>query len=298
MSTRRYNFNHRHSELIRLAKEDIPEVVSRALREDLGGHINIDNDITANLLPKYVIACAQILTHEKGIFCGKDWIQAIFNTLNQTVNINWYIKDGEKMIPGQLLFEIEGPARILVICERTILNFIQTLSGVSTKVHYYVSLLNNTNTKLLDTRKTIPGLRTALKYAVICGGGNNHRIGLSEAFLIKENHIITIGSIHKSIKMALSIFPNYPIEIEVESIQELIQAIHAGADIIMLDNFSFDEINQAIKINNGRVALEVSGNINDLEVTKIAQIGIDYISIGDLTKNIRSIDMSMRLILK
>ncbi|MXP51155.1 carboxylating nicotinate-nucleotide diphosphorylase [Pantoea sp. SoEX] len=298
MSTRRYNFRDRYQELIKLVKQDIQESVSRALQEDLGEQLNVYNDITANLLPKNVIVYAQILNHEEGIFCGVDWVQTVFNLLNQQVNINWYIKDGQKIIPGQLLCEIEGSARILVICERTILNFIQTLSGVATKTNYYVSLLDNTNTKLLDTRKTLPGLRTALKYAVACGGGNNHRIRLSDAFLIKENHIITIGSIHKAIKMALSMFPHYPIEIEVESIKELIQAIDAGADIIMLDNFSLEEINDAVKVNNGRVALEVSGNVNDEIITEIAKTGVDYISIGDLTKNIHSIDMSIRLKMK
>ncbi|PPI87981.1 nicotinate-nucleotide diphosphorylase [Candidatus Pantoea edessiphila] len=298
MSIQRYNLSKRHDDLMQLAKKGIRENIAMALKEDLGGQINVNNDITANLLPKDKNAYAHIITHETGIFCGKDWVEAIFDQLNQSVNLVWHIKDGQKMIPEQLLVEIEGSARTIVTSERTILNFIQLLSGVSTKVNYYVALLNNTNAKLLDTRKTLPGLRTALKYAVICGGGNNHRIGLSDAFLIKENHIIAIGSIQKAVKSASLAFPDYPIEVEVETIEELIQAINAGVDIVMLDNFNLKLISEAVKINKGRVILEVSGNINESLITNIARTGIDYISVGDITKNIRAIDISMRLKLK
>ncbi|PPI88657.1 nicotinate-nucleotide diphosphorylase [Candidatus Pantoea edessiphila] len=292
------DLNRRYYELIELLKKDIPQVVIRALKEDLGGQIDVSNDITSNLLPTNIKAFARIITREVGIFCGKRWVKEIFNQLNQNITIIWHVTDGQKITPGQLLFEIEGSARILLTAERTVLNFIQTLSGISTKVSYYASLLKNSSTKLLDTRKTLPGLRTALKYAVICGGGINHRIGLSDAFLIKENHIIAIGSIKKAIKKAISIFPDNLIEIEVESIDELIQAINAGAHIVMLDNFGLEEIHQAVKFNKGRVILEVSGNINDFFIKNIAKSGVDYVSVGDLTKNICSIDMSMRIKIK
>ncbi|PPI86605.1 carboxylating nicotinate-nucleotide diphosphorylase [Candidatus Pantoea edessiphila] len=289
--------NH-YIELTKLVKKDIPKTVMRALEEDLGGEININNDITVNILPKNSKAYAQIITNEEGIFCGTDWVKEIFKQLHQSVNLTWHVEERQKIKPKQLLIEIEGSSRAIITSERTILNFIQTLSGVATKVSHYVSLINNTNTKLLDTRKTLPGLRTALKHAVICGGGNSHRVGLSDAFLIKENHIIAIGSIQKAIESARSMLPDNTIEVEVESIAELIQAINAGADIIMLDNFDFEKTKQAIKINNKRVPLELSGNINDCLISKLAQIGIDYISIGDFTKNICSLDMSMRLKIK
>ncbi|MDF8726605.1 carboxylating nicotinate-nucleotide diphosphorylase, partial [Escherichia coli] len=190
--------------------------------------------------------------------------------------------------------ELEGPSRVLLTGERTALNFVQTLSGVASKVRHYVELLEGTNTQLLDTRKTLPGLRSALKYAVLCGGGANHRLGLSDAFLIKENHIIASGSVRQAVEKASWLHPDAPVEVEVENLEELDEALKAGADIIMLDNFETEQMREAVKRTNGKALLEVSGNVTDKTLREFAETGVDFISVGALTKHVQALDLSMR----
>lgn len=294
MASRRYDPDHRRQELIKRIEQDIPEAVARALREDLGGEVDADRDITALLLPEDKQAEAQIITREAGVFCGKRWVQEVFIQLGNKVTIVWHVEEGQNVAADQLLFELKGPARLLLTAERTALNFVQTLSGVATEVSRYVDLLDGSETQLLDTRKTLPGLRTALKYAVLCGGGSNHRLGLSDAFLIKENHIIASGSVRKAVEKALWLAPDVPVEVEVESMQELQDAIDAGADIIMLDNFSFEMMHEAVLITDKRALLEVSGNVTEATLPQIAKTGVDFVSVGALTKHVRAMDLSMR----
>ncbi|EJL89808.1 carboxylating nicotinate-nucleotide diphosphorylase [Pantoea sp. GM01] len=294
MATRRYDPDHRRQELIKRIEQDIPEAVARALQEDLGGEVDADRDITALLLPAEKQAVAQVITREVGVFCGKRWVEEVFIQLGNKVSINWHVEDGQTLVADQLLFELSGPARLLLTAERTALNFVQTLSGVATEVSRYVALLQGSNTQLLDTRKTLPGLRTALKYAVLCGGGNNHRLGLSDAFLIKENHIIASGSVRNAVEKALWLSPDVPVEVEVESLTELQDAIDAGADIIMLDNFSLEMMHEAVALTNKRALLEVSGNVTETTLPHIAHTGVDYVSVGALTKHVRALDLSMR----
>lgn len=294
MATRRYDPDHRRQELIKRIEQDIPEAVARALQEDLGGEVDADRDITALLLPAEKQAVAKVITREAGVFCGKRWVEEVFIQLGNKVTVSWHVEDGQALVADQLLFEITGPARLLLTAERTALNFVQTLSGVATEVSRYVALLAGSETQLLDTRKTLPGLRTALKYAVLCGGGNNHRLGLSDAFLIKENHIIASGSVRNAVEKALWLSPDVPVEVEVESLAELQDAIDAGADIIMLDNFSLEMMHEAVALTNKRALLEVSGNVTETTLPQIAQTGVDYVSVGALTKHVRALDLSMR----
>ncbi|ORM64102.1 nicotinate-nucleotide diphosphorylase [Pantoea rodasii] len=294
MASRRYDPDHRRQELIKRIEQDIPEAVARALQEDLGGEVDADRDITALLLPAEKQAEAQIITREAGVFCGKRWVQEVFIQLGNKVTIAWHVEDGQTVVADQLLFELKGPARLLLTAERTALNFVQTLSGVATEVSRYVALLDGSETQLLDTRKTLPGLRTALKYAVLCGGGSNHRLGLSDAFLIKENHIIASGSVRKAVENAMWLQPDVPVEVEVESLKELQDAIDAGADIIMLDNFSFEMMHEAVVLTNKRALLEVSGNVTEATLPQIAKTGVDFVSVGALTKHVRAMDLSMR----
>ncbi|UVC30106.1 carboxylating nicotinate-nucleotide diphosphorylase [Pantoea sp. SOD02] len=294
MATRRYDPDHRRQELIKRIEQDIPEAVARALQEDLGGEVDADRDITALLLPAEKQAVAKVITREAGVFCGKRWVEEVFIQLGNKVALTWHVEDGQTLVADQLLFELTGPARLLLTAERTALNFVQTLSGVATEVSRYVALLAGSETQLLDTRKTLPGLRTALKYAVLCGGGNNHRLGLSDAFLIKENHIIASGSVRNAVEKALWLSPDVPVEVEVESLTELQDAIDAGADIIMLDNFSLEMMHEAVALTNKRALLEVSGNVTETTLPQIAQTGVDYVSVGALTKHVRALDLSMR----
>ncbi|MBD9643899.1 MULTISPECIES: carboxylating nicotinate-nucleotide diphosphorylase [Pantoea] len=294
MATRRYDPDHRRQELIKRIEQDIPEAVARALQEDLGGEVDADRDITALLLPAEKQAVAKVITREAGVFCGKRWVEEVFIQLGNKVTLNWHVEDGQALVADQLLFELTGPARLLLTAERTALNFVQTLSGVATEVSRYVALLAGSETQLLDTRKTLPGLRTALKYAVLCGGGNNHRLGLSDAFLIKENHIIASGSVRNAVEKALWLSPDVPVEVEVESLTELQDAIDAGADIIMLDNFSLEMMHAAVALTHKRALLEVSGNVTETTLPQIAQTGVDYVSVGALTKHVRALDLSMR----
>ncbi|MEA5102372.1 carboxylating nicotinate-nucleotide diphosphorylase [Pantoea sp. S18] len=294
MATRRYDPDHRRQELIKRIEQDIPEAVARALQEDLGGEVDADRDITALLLPAEKQAVAKVITREAGVFCGKRWVEEVFIQLGNKVTITWHVEDGQTLVADQLLFELTGPARLLLTAERTALNFVQTLSGVATEVSRYVALLADSETQLLDTRKTLPGLRTALKYAVLCGGGKNHRLGLSDAFLIKENHIIASGSVRNAVEKALWLSPDVPVEVEVESLAELQDAIDAGADIIMLDNFSLEMMHEAVALTNKRALLEVSGNVTETTLPQIAQTGVDYVSVGALTKHVHALDLSMR----
>lgn len=289
-----HDVERRKEQLLERLHQDIPANVTFALQEDLGGNINIDSDISGQLLTKNQLATAKIITREDGIFCGMRWVEQIFQQLGQSVQLKWQVRDGDKIKSGQILCTIEGDAHTLLLAERVALNFLQTLSGVATKTAHYVEILQGTEVKLLDTRKTIPGLRSALKYAVLCGGGFNHRLGLFDAYLIKENHIIAAGNITSAIKKARLAHTNVPIEVEVENINELIEAIEAKADIVMLDNFTISMMQEAVMIAQGKVALEVSGNITLKTLKEYAKTGVDYISVGALTKNITAIDLSMR----
>ncbi|KFF67664.1 nicotinate-nucleotide pyrophosphorylase [Pectobacterium brasiliense] len=296
MSTRRYSQEQRQQALLARIAQDIPASVQLALREDLGGIVDANQDITALLLPDNETVSARIITREAGIFCGTRWLEEVFSQLGNTTTIVWHVADGDAITPNQTLCDITGPAKQLLTGERTALNFLQTLSGVATEVSRYVAVLQGTRTRLLDTRKTLPGLRTALKYAVSCGGGDNHRLGLSDAFLIKENHIIAAGSIKNAVEKAQSLRRDVPVEVEVESLDELQQALEAGADIIMLDNFSLDNIREAVNTTQGRALLEISGNVTLDTLRGYAETGVDYISVGALTKHVQALDLSMRFI--
>ncbi|WP_374979917.1 carboxylating nicotinate-nucleotide diphosphorylase [Pseudomonas solani] len=269
---------------------EIEANVRRALTEDIGS-----GDITAQLIPEERLAHATIITREAAVIAGTAWVDAVFRQLDPRVAVHWQVADGDKVQPNQPLFHLEGPARALLSGERSALNFLQCLSGVATRVAHYVELVQGTQVKLLDTRKTLPGLRLAQKYAVTCGGGHNHRIGLYDAFLIKENHIAACGGIAEAITTAHRIAPGKPVEIEVESLDELNQALAAGADIVMLDELSLDDMRTAVTLTAGRAKLEASGGINDTTLRTIAETGVDYISIGTLTKDVRAVDLSMRL---
>ena len=295
MPPRRYNPDYRRDALLERINLDIPAAVAQALREDLGGEVDANNDITAQLLPEDMRSHATVITREDGVFCGKRWVEEVFIQLaGDDVSVTWHVEDGDSIKANQPLFELDGPSRVLLTGERTALNFVQTLSGVASEVRKYVDLLAGTKTQLLDTRKTLPGLRTALKYAVLCGGGANHRLGLSDAFLIKENHIIASGSAKQAVEKAFWLHPDVPVEVEVESLDELDDALKAGADIIMLDNFETDQMREAVKRTNGQARLEVSGNVTYETLREFAETGVDFISVGALTKHVRALDLSMR----
>lgn len=295
MPPRRYNPDHRRDALLERINLDIPAAVALALREDLGGEVDANNDITAQLLPADDRAHAVVITREDGIFCGKRWVEEVFIQLaGDDVTLTWHVADGDAITANQPLFELDGPSRVLLTGERTALNFVQTLSGVASVVSRYVALLAGTKTQLLETRKTLPGLRTALKYAVLCGGGANHRLGLSDAFLIKENHIIAAGSVRQAVEKAFWLHPDVPVEVEVETLEELDDALKAGADIIMLDNFDTAQMREAVKRANGQARLEVSGNVTAETIREFADTGVDYISVGALTKHVQALDLSMR----
>lgn len=269
---------------------EIDATVRRALAEDVGS-----GDITAQLIPAERLAHASVITREAAVISGVAWVDAVFRQLDPRVAVHWQVADGERVEADQVLFHLEGPARALLTGERTALNFLQTLSGVATNCRHYADLVEGTGVKLLDTRKTLPGLRLAQKYAVTCGGCHNHRIGLYDAFLIKENHIAACGSIAQAIVAAHRIAPGKPVEVEVESLDELEQALQAGADIVMLDELSLDDMRTAVGLARGRAKLEASGGIGEETLLAVAQTGVDYISIGALTKHVRAVDLSMRL---
>ncbi|MFM5423334.1 carboxylating nicotinate-nucleotide diphosphorylase [Aeromonas veronii] len=283
-------------------QQDVSRAVRAALLEDLGDALttldqpDASADITAQLIPADRISSARVITREAGVFCGQPWVDEVFVQLGGEVKVEWKVQDGEVISPNQELFRLHGPARLLLTGERNALNFVQTLSGVATLTARYVAELEETDCRLLDTRKTIPGLRTAQKYAVTCGGGKNHRIGLYDAYLIKENHILACGGIAEAISEARHLNPGKPVEVEVESLAELEQALAANADIVMLDNFDVTMMREAVAINQGRAKLEVSGNVTLDTLAEFAATGVDFISVGALTKHVRALDLSMRFI--
>ncbi|MBX9915450.1 MAG: carboxylating nicotinate-nucleotide diphosphorylase [Pseudomonadaceae bacterium] len=270
--------------------DEISANVVNALREDLGS-----GDITAQLISAERHATARIISRDAAVICGTAWVNEVFRQLDPSVAVQWQVQDGERVNPNQLLFTLDGPARALLSGERSALNFLQTLSAVATRSQHYADLVQGTDVKLLDTRKTLPGLRLAQKYAVTCGGCHNHRIGLYDAFLIKENHIAACGGIAQAVAAAQQIAPGKPVEVEVESLAELEQALAAGADIIMLDELSLEDMRTAVRLTAGRAKLEASGGINDSSLRSVAETGVDYISLGTLTKDIKAVDLSMRL---
>ncbi|MEW5682229.1 MAG: carboxylating nicotinate-nucleotide diphosphorylase [Pseudomonadota bacterium] len=278
-----------------LQQQELTRAVATALAEDLGFLALEQGDITASLIPAAQQASATIITREDCVVCGTAFADEVFRQLGDQVKINWQVKDGDKVSANTVLCTLNGPARLLLTGERTALNFLQLLSATATTTAHYVAFLAGSNTRLLDTRKTIPGLRFAQKYAVTVGGGKNHRIGLYDAFLIKENHIAAAGSIANAVATARQNFPGKPVEVETENLAELKQALDAGADIIMLDNFNLADIKQAVIMNAGKAKLEVSGNITSERLTELAATGVDYISSGALTKHVQAIDLSMRL---
>ena len=268
----------------------IPEDVRRALAEDVG-----DGDITAALIPAARQASATIITRETATLCGTAWADEVFRQIDPSIRVEWLASDGDQIEANQPFCKLEGPARGLLTGERTALNFIQTLSATATSSRYYADLVQGTGVRLLDTRKTLPGLRMAQKYAVTCGGCDNHRIGLFDAFLIKENHIAACGGIDAAIAQARALAPNKPVEVEVENLQELQQALDGGADIIMLDELSHEDMRTAVALGAGKAKLEASGGITEATLRSIAETGVDFISIGGMTKHVRAVDLSMRL---
>lgn len=267
---------------------DIETTVSIALNEDVGS-----GDITAALLEETATAHARVLTREEAILCGTAWFDAVFRALDPTISVRWQHRDSDIVAAGATLCTLSGPSRALLTGERTALNFLQTLSATATQTQHCIKLLGTSKTRLLDTRKTLPGLRKAQKYAVRCGGGYNHRMGLFDAVLIKENHIRAAGSITDAVTNARKRSPGMSVEVEVENIDELDEAIAANVDIAMLDNFSVEKMRSAVERTAGRVALEASGGVEESQLRAIATTGVDYVSVGALTKHVQAIDFSM-----
>ena len=273
--------------------DDLQRQIDAALEEDIGS-----GDITASLIPAKRRATARVLCRDAAVICGQPWFNTCFKSFDPGVTIQWQVDEGSHVEADTLLCILEGSARSLLTVERTALNFLQTLSGVATETRRHVDAIGDLPTRILDTRKTLPGLRTAEKYAVSCGGGKNHRIGLFDAMLIKENHIFSVGSITQAVTEGRTRYPDKPIEVETENLQELKEALEAGADIIMLDNYSLEDIYKAVEITGGRAKLEVSGNVTLATLRELAETGVDYISIGALTKHVQAIDLSMRISLE
>ncbi len=263
--------------------------IDAALAEDLG-----PGDLTAALIPETLEAEATVITRERAVICGAPWFDAVFARIDPQVRVEWEIAEGETVEPDQLLCRLQGPARALLSGERTALNFLQTLSGTATAARRYADLLAGSGTQLLDTRKTLPGLRRAQKYAVVCGGGHNHRMGLYDAILIKENHIAAAGSITAAVAQARSLSPQVSVEVETENLAELDEALAAGADIIMLDEFGLEDMREAVRRTRGRAKLEVSGSVDEIRLRELTDIGVDYVSVGALTKHLHAVDLSMR----
>lgn len=264
--------------------------VREALAEDVG-----DGDLTAQLLPADAIASAEVITREDAVLCGVAWFDQVFRQLDPAVGIQWYARDGERVLPGQLLCSLRGRLRELLTGERTALNYLQLLSGTATRARRYADAVAGLDVRILDTRKTIPGLRRQQKYAVACGGCDNHRMGLFDAILIKENHVSAAGSISAAIAAARAVAGGAPVEIEVESLAELSEALEAGVERVLLDNFGLPELRRAVELAKGRCRLEASGGITRDRLRVIAETGVDDISVGGLTKHVEAIDLSMRL---
>lgn len=267
---------------------DIAKLVTFCLQEDVG-----TGDITAELIPKNKNISAKIISRDNGVFCGRPWADEVFQQVDNTLSVIWSVEEGGELSPDQTLVQIAGSARSILTAERTVLNFLQTLSAAATISQHYASLVSHTSVKLLDTRKTLPSLRSAQKYAVRVGGCFNHRMGLFDAFLIKENHIAACGGIEAAVSKAKALYPDKPVEIEVQNLAELELAISAQADIVMLDNFDRGNILRAVELNGGRLKLEASGGIDADMLVSIAETGVDYISLGALTKNCQATDLSL-----
>ena len=263
--------------------------VQAAIVEDVGS-----GDINAALISKEQIATAHLITRTAGVFCGQPWADETCQQIDTSITIEWLVHDGQSVTPGDALLVAHGPARSLLTCERIMLNFIQLLSGTATAARQYVEAISETSAKILDTRKTVPGLRIAQKYAVVVAGAKNHRMGLFDAYLIKENHIAAAGGITESVNAARRQNPHIKIEIEVETISQLLEAIEAGVDMALLDNFSMEELREAVTLSDGNIPLEASGGITLENVVSIAQTGVNYISVGEITKNIEPMDLSLR----
>ena len=275
---------------------DIDAAVARALAEDVGS-----GDLTARLVPAGVRGRARVISREAAVLCGRPWVESVYAQLDTAVRVEWFAEEGAGVAPNAVLFEAVGPARALLTGERTALNFLQTLSATASAARRYVELLAGTGCQLLDTRKTLPGLRLAQKYAVRCGGGRNHRIGLYDGILIKENHIAAAGSIGAAVAAARGIDAGVPVEVEVESLAELEEAFAAEADLALLDEFSLADLATAVARNRTRarpLGLEASGGIDHTTIGPIAATGVDFISVGSITKHLRAIDLSMRLTLE
>jgi nicotinate-nucleotide pyrophosphorylase (carboxylating) len=274
------------------APPDLPATVSRALAEDIG-----DGDLTAMLVPADRRSSAQVITREACVLAGTPYADEVFRQVGGTVEIQWDALDGESLQPGQVICRLSGPSRQLLTGERTALNFLQTLSGPATETARYVAAVAGTGCTVLDTRKTLPGLRLAQKYAVRCGGGRNHRLGLYDGVLIKENHIAAAGSIAAAVAAARALPRQVPVEVETESLDELREALEAGADVVMLDDFTLEDMRVAVTINRAHARpakLEASGSVDLSRLRAIAATGVDYVSVGGLTKHVRAIDLSMR----
>jgi len=267
----------------------IESQVRAALDEDVG-----PGDLTASLLPADQEARAELVTRESAVLCGTAWFETVFRVLDPAVRIHWEASDGQGIEPGQRLCVIEGRSHVLLTAERTAMNYLQTLSGTATLARRYADAVAGLPVRVLDTRKTLPGLRLQQKYAVRCGGCHNHRLGLFDAILIKENHILAAGSIPAALEAARTLHPGVPVEIEVESLEELEIALDAGAPIVLLDNFTLDDLRRAVAVTSGRAQLEASGGISLETIRAIAETGVDRISVGALTKDVRAVDLSMR----
>jgi nicotinate-nucleotide pyrophosphorylase (carboxylating) len=267
----------------------VAENVRAALAEDVG-----TGDISAELIDPGQEAEARVITRQKGVFCGKPWVEETCRQLGGRIRIRFAVEDGDQVEPDQVLFTLAGPARDLLTAERTLLNFVQLLSGTATLTRRYTDLMAGSGATLLDTRKTVPGLRLAQKYAVRCGGGQNHRLGLYDAFLIKENHITAAGGVAAAVQKARQLHPDRPVEVEVENLDQLAEAMDAGAEIALIDNFSLGDTHRAVSMSRGKIKLEASGGIDEQTIAEIARAGVDYISSGTLTKEVRPLDLSMR----
>jgi len=268
---------------------DIKKTVKAALKEDIG-----KGDVTASLIPAETTATATVITREPAVLCGREWFSETMLQLSDEISISWQAQDGDLLNENQTLCTIQGPARAILSAERVALNFVQLLSGIATESRRYADRVKGLKTTIRDTRKTIPGLRLAQKYAVRCGGCENHRIGLYDGVLIKENHILACGSITKAVEQIRASHPKMPIEVEVENLEEFHEALAAKADMLLLDNFDRAMLQRAVILNKGQAKLEASGGVTFNEIRGLAESGIDYIAIGTLTKNIQSIDLSMR----
>ena len=271
--------------------QDLSETVARALAEDVGS-----GDVTAELLPADAHSRARVISRERAVLCGRAWFDEVFRQLDPAVRVAWRVADGAALAPGDTLCELAGSTRALLTGERTALNFLQTLSGTATTARRYSEAVAHTRARVLDTRKTLPGLRSAQKFATRCGGCLNHRMGLYDLVLIKENHILAAGSIAAAVVAARRLFPALEVEVEVEDLSELDQALAAGADIVLLDNFDLPGLRAAVQRAAGRVRLEASGNVDLENVSAFAETGVDYVSAGSLTKHVRAVDLSMRFL--